>query len=49
MSKHTTNSQLKVEGKMSKKGADRAGHIQAITNMLLVFGFITVSIILALK
>lgn len=47
--KHTSKSELKVDGKMSEKGADRAGLMQAITNLGLVIGIIVIAIILALK
>ncbi|MDQ9890048.1 hypothetical protein [Acinetobacter pittii] len=49
MNKHTSKSELKVDGKMSEKGADRAGLIQALTYFGLVLGFVSVAIILALK
>lgn len=49
MHKHTSKSELKVDGKMSEKGADRAGLLQAITNFGLVVGLIVIAIILALK
>ncbi len=49
MHKHTSKSELKVDGKMSEKGADRAGQIQALTQLGLVIGLIIVAIILALK
>lgn len=49
MHKHTSKSELKVDGKMSEKGADRAGLLQAITNFGLVVGIIVIAIILALK
>ncbi len=49
MHKHTSKSELKVDGKMSEKGADRAGLLQAITFFTLVLGVITIAIILALK
>jgi hypothetical protein len=49
MHKHTSKTELKVGGKMSEKGADRAGLIQSITNFGLVLGLTIVAIILALK
>lgn len=49
MHKHTSKSNLKVEGKMSEDGADRAGLLQSIKDILLVLGLIVVTIILALK
>lgn len=49
MHNHTSKSELKVDGKMSEKGADRAGLMQAITNLGLVIGIIIIAIILALK
>ncbi len=49
MHKHTSKSKLKVEGKMSEDGADRAGLLQSIKDILLVIGLIVVTIILALK
>ena len=47
--KHTSKSELKVDGKMSEKGADRAGLMQSITNLGLALGIIVIAIILALK
>ena len=49
MQNHTPKSELKVGGKMSEKGADRAGFLQAITSLVLAVGFIITAIILALK
>ncbi|MEJ7580636.1 hypothetical protein WKI22_08870 [Acinetobacter baumannii] len=49
MHKHTSKTELKVDGKMSEKGADRAGLMQAIANLGLVLGIIVIAIILALK
>ncbi|WP_171494532.1 MULTISPECIES: hypothetical protein [Acinetobacter] len=49
MQNHTPKSELKVDGKMSEKGADRAGLLQAITSLVLAVGFIITTIILALK
>ena len=49
MQNHTPKSELKVDGKMSEEGADRAGLVQAITSLILAVGFIITAIILALK
>lgn len=49
MNKHTSKSELKVDGKMSEKGADRVGLIQALTYLGLVLGIISIAVILALK
>jgi len=49
MPKHTTKSELNVVGKMSEKGADRTGLLQAITNLGFVIGSIVIVIILVLK
>ncbi|EXB48695.1 MULTISPECIES: hypothetical protein [Acinetobacter] len=35
MNKHTTNSQLKVDGKMSESGADFVGKLQSIALIIL--------------
>lgn len=49
MHKHTSKTELKVDGKMSEKDADRAGLMQSITNLGLALGIIVIAIILALK
>lgn len=49
MNDHTSNSQLRVDGKMSEKGADRVGLLQAIALMIIAIGVVTIGIILALK
>jgi len=49
MGDHTSNSQLKVDGKMSEKGADRVGLLQAIALIILISGLVIIGIILALK
>ncbi|MGC3818648.1 hypothetical protein [Acinetobacter sp. G11] len=49
MNDHTSNSQLKVDGKMSEKGADRVGFLQAIALLILVCGIVTIGLVLALK
>ena len=49
MHKHTSKSELNVVGKMSEKGADRTGLVQAMTSLGLVIGSIVIGIILALK
>ncbi|MCU4576077.1 hypothetical protein KTJ34_01450 [Acinetobacter courvalinii] len=42
MNKHTTNSQLKVDGKMSESGADFVGKLQSIALIILALAvFIT--------
>lgn len=35
MQNHTSNSKLKVDGKMSEQGADRAGFLQSVA--LIIF------------
>lgn len=35
MNKHTSNSQLKVDGKMTPEGANRVGLVQAISYVIL--------------
>lgn len=49
MNDHTSNSQLKVDGKMSEKGADRVGFLQAIALLILVCGIVAIGLVLALK
>ena len=49
MNDHTSNSQLKVDVKMSEKGADRVGFLQAIALLILVCGIVAIGLVLALK
>jgi hypothetical protein len=42
---HTSNSQLKVDGKMSEQGADRVGLLQA--RALIIFAWATVIMAIA--
>ncbi|WP_165382976.1 hypothetical protein [Acinetobacter sp. WCHAc060033] len=52
MQKHTTNSQLKVDGKMTSKGADRVGLLQGVALLVLALsalGLSVAAILYALK
>ena len=49
MHNHTSNSQLTVDGKMSEKGADRVGLLQAIAILIFVLGAVAIGLVLALK
>jgi hypothetical protein len=47
MKKHSTD-KLKVAGKMSSKGADRAGLIQSLAPLILALGLSVAAILFAL-
>ena len=52
MQKNTSNSQLKVDGKMTSKGADRVGLMQGLALIILaigVLGFAAAAILYAIK
>lgn len=52
MRNHTSNSQLKVDGKMTSKGADRVGLMQGLALIILaigVLGFAAAAILYAIK
>ena len=52
MKNHTSNSQLKVDGKMTSKGADRVGLLQGIALIIFsisVLGFAYAAILYAVK
>ncbi len=44
MHKHTSDSQLKVDGKMTSKGADRVGMLQGIALLIFAISALVVSI-----
>ncbi|WP_436868868.1 hypothetical protein [Acinetobacter courvalinii] len=44
MRKHTSKSQLKVDGKMSESGADRVGILQGIALIILALAVLTTAV-----
>ncbi|MEG2263595.1 MAG: hypothetical protein RSC68_04405 [Acinetobacter sp.] len=44
MRNHTSNSQLKVDGKMTSKGADRVGLLQGIALNILAIGVLVFAV-----
>lgn len=44
MQKHTSNSQLKVDGKMTEQGADRVGLLQAIALIIFAVSILILAI-----
>lgn len=52
MRNHTSNSQLKVDGKMTPKGADRVGMLQGMALVIIatgVLGFAVAAILYSMK